>query len=217
MHITLIGMSNIGKTHWAKRLVAESGFTRVDCDQIIEDRLGPELTKLGYAGIRDVAKWMGQPYAPQYPETSRKFSEWEQITTQEIIEQIRNAPKDKKLVIDTCGSIIYLQPAMLGELRELTRVVYLEASPDHVTQLFERFIAEPKPIIWGDIYAPNPGEGQDDALKRCYPLLLQARDKRYRQMAHVSVPFAAHRAGNADIAIILNGPSHDHSPLSAAR
>ena len=73
MHITLIGMSNIGKTHWSNLLVTERGFTKIDCDFRIEQKLGPELTKLGYHGIRDVAKWMGQPFDPQYPETSRKF------------------------------------------------------------------------------------------------------------------------------------------------
>lgn len=77
MMITLIGMSNLGKKHWSNRLVQECEFERVDCDSLVEAKLGPYLKDIGYSGIQDVAKWMGFPFDQQYPETSSKFVECE--------------------------------------------------------------------------------------------------------------------------------------------
>ena len=96
MHITLVGMSNIGKTHWSNRLAAEAGFERIDCDFLVEQKLGTELTKLGYAGIEDVAKWMGQPYASQYPDTSQKFVNCERAVMREILDKLQSNKATKK-------------------------------------------------------------------------------------------------------------------------
>jgi len=38
MHVTLIGASNIGKTHWADRLAAEYDFEKIDCDFLVEEK-----------------------------------------------------------------------------------------------------------------------------------------------------------------------------------
>jgi len=195
MHITLIGMSNIGKSHWSHHLANTAGYERVGCDDLVEARLGSELTKHGFRGIHDVAKWMGQPYDTQYAETSRIYKEHEQATMLDVIARLRSSTTP--LVIDTTGSVIYTGDAILQELRKLSQVVYFEASPDHVTQLFERYIAHPKPVIWGDSYQPNTGETSADTLRRCYPALLKDRAARYQAIAHVSVPFAEHKAVSA--------------------
>lgn len=206
MHITLVGMSNIGKTYWADRLVAEAGFEKIDCDALIEERLGGILTRLGYQGIRDVAKWMGQPYAPQYPETSRQFIECEQAVMQTIIDRLSAAQDGKPIVVDATGSVIYAGASILEPIKTLTRVIYLEASPAHRAELFERYIKEPKPVVWGDnAFVQRPGESEQAALARCYPGLLESRGKRYAAMAQAVIPFARHKAATADTGLLLVG------------
>jgi shikimate kinase len=204
MHITLIGMSNIGKTHWARRLEAESGFARIDCDQMIENKIGPEMTRLGHKGIAGVAKWMGQPFDPQYPETSRAFLDYEKTVMEEVLRRLRFSPRDQSLVIDTSGSVIYASDAIITPLRALTKVIYFEASRAHADKILARYVSDPKPLVWGDnAFAPRTGEKPDEALKRCYPDLLESRARRYAEMAHVTVPFEKHRDPNAGLDIIL--------------
>lgn len=196
--MTLIGMSNIGKSRWSKRLAAESGFARIACDALIEERLGAELRPRGFAGIHGVARWMGQPYDPQYPETGAQYLAHERAVMEDVLARL-GAPDAPPTVIDTTGSVIYTGGDIAARLRDLTRVVYLEASPEHVTQLFERYMASPKPVIWGDAFAPHAGETPGDALKRCYPELLRFRAARYAALAHVTIPFERHRAADADL------------------
>lgn len=192
LHISLIGMSNIGKSYWSRRLAATGGYERVDCDTLLEAKLGEELKKFGYKGIHDVAAWMGQPYDARYAETSRKYLTSEREVMLEVLARLRDKP-DKPLVIDTTGSIIYTGDDIITALRELTRVVYFEATAAHTAKLFQRYLSNPKPVIWGNIFASETGEKAEAALQRCYPKLLQFRAERYRAMAHISVPFEKHK------------------------
>lgn len=59
--ITLVGMSNIGKSFWSKELEREIGYFRFSSDEWIEERLTSELQGIGYSGIKAVSEWMGQP------------------------------------------------------------------------------------------------------------------------------------------------------------
>ena len=206
MHITLIGMSNIGKSRWSKRLEAESGFERVACDDLVERKLAPELIKHGYAGIRDVAKWMGQPFDPQYPDTSAKYLACEQAVMRETIERLKNpaaGKPPKPLVIDTTGSVIYLGEEIAKQLRALTRIVYLEASPEHSARLFDRYMHSPKPVIWDGAYTPQAGEAPQDTLKRCYPELLRRRAALYKEIAHVIIPYEKHHGRDMNITSLI--------------
>lgn len=216
MIYTLVGMSNLGKTHWAERLKRECGFMRIDCDAMVEDKLGAQLRLLGYAGIEDVAKWMGFPYDPQYPQTSKEFVGAERAVMFEIIEKLRKLTSVQPIVIDTCGSVIYTGDDVIGALKELSTVVYLEASLEHRTELFERYIAEPKPVIWGDnAFSPQTFEEPTETLKRCYPDLLEKRSKRYEQMAHKIIPFERHRENTATPFDLFPGLVSPISPTAA--
>lgn len=192
MHISLIGMSNVGKSHWARHIASKEGYERVDCDKLVEKKLASELIRLGYEGIHDVAKWMGQPYDPQYADTSRKYLASEREVMLEIIDRLHAKPA-KPLVIDTTGSVIYVGDDVTEQIKNLTRTVYLEASKNHVSKLFERYIANPKPVIWGASYAPKPGEAPADTLKRCYPGLLAYRAERYTALAQIRLPYERHK------------------------
>lgn len=196
MHISLIGMSNIGKSHWSRQLVATEGFERIDCDALVENKLAGELVKLGYRGIHDVAKWMGQPYDAQYPDTSRKYLASEREVMLEVIDRLQSKPT-KPFVIDTTGSVVYTGADIEAKLKSLTRTVYFEASESHVAKLFERYMANPKPVIWGDQFAVAPGETLPDTLRRCYPKLLAYRAARYRALAHICIPYEKHKASGA--------------------
>lgn len=201
--ITLVGMANIGKSYWSEKLVIERGFRRFDCDALIEEKLEPQLKAQGFKGLSDVGRWMGQPFAPQYPVTSRQYLDCENAVMREIIHELENTVARAPLVIDTTGSVIHMVPDVLKKLQILTDVVYLEAPLEHHAVLFAQYMANPKPVVWGDSYAPQAGEKPEDALARCYPILLTARAARYAAMAHKTIPYARHRASNADPCVLL--------------
>ncbi len=87
MILTLIGMSGTGKTYWSKKL-EEKGFIGYCCDDLVEELLGNELKKLGYQGIQDVSKWMGQPYDAEYKETSATYLQVETAIMQKLLNDI---------------------------------------------------------------------------------------------------------------------------------
>ena len=58
-------MSNIGKTHLSK-ILCEVGFAHINCDDLIELKLEKKLKAVGYSGIKEVARWMGQPFDERY-------------------------------------------------------------------------------------------------------------------------------------------------------
>lgn len=193
MKISLIGMSNSGKTHWSTKL-EEQGFKRFCCDDMIEKKLGSELKRLGYSGIEDVAKWMGQPYDEQYPQTSKKYLDFEKEVMHEIIDYLQTAHNEETIVVDTTGSAIYTGDTIMTQLANLTKVVYLD-TPDSVKkEMYEAYIANPKPVIWGDSYNQQPNETENQALARCYPELLAYRTDKYKYYAHETVPYEVQRS-----------------------
>ncbi len=203
MNIALIGMSNIGKTRWSRRLANSYSYNHVECDMLVEQKLGNELTRLGYSGIHDVAKWMGQPYEPRYAETSRKYLECERAVMLETFDRLDASFGQKPSVIDTTGSVIYTGDDVRVLLKAKTRIVYFEASAGHAEQLFQRYMASPKPVIWGDMFNQHQNETREQALQRSYPQLLASRAQQYQQLADVVIPFEIHKKPDADIRLLL--------------
>lgn len=202
MIITLIGMSGIGKTFWSKKL-EKIGYTRFGCDEMIEEHLAPELATHGYAGIHDVARWMGHPYDEQYPETSKKYVGYEQSVVERICDAIEAEPA-RKTVVDTTGSIVYLAPETIERLRKISTVVYLAATLEYADQLYQRFLQDPKPIIWGNSFNRRFFERPERALARCYPELLDYRTKRYSAMANITIDYETHNSFELDEGELLN-------------
>src|SRR3954471_24776883 len=88
--LSLVGMSNVGKSYWSKRLIG-AGFTHICCDDLIERELGNELFELGYAGgIADMAKWLGQPYDRQFPLNQQRYLQLETDTMNTIIAELQS-------------------------------------------------------------------------------------------------------------------------------
>jgi len=188
MIISLIGMSGTGKTHWARAL-EKKGFETFHCDELIEEKLEKHLKKLNFNGLRDVAKWMGQPFHKEYPETSKKYLEFETEVVKEVITKIVALPEDRNIVIDTTGSLIYIPEKIQQDLKRVSKVVFLDSPQAVKDTMYKLYIRDPKPVIWGDAFQPKNGESNYVALSRCYPKLLEYRTKKYTDLADITLDY----------------------------
>ncbi len=189
LSLTLVGMSNVGKSFWSNRLVSEAGFSKVTLDDLIEAELAMVLRDAGYSGgITDVARWMGQPYDPQFAANQQTYLHLETEMMQQTIDRLANPPLNGNVVIDTTGSVVHIDEVVGKELAKHSTVVYLEATAAMQQKMFEMYIAEPKPVVWGDVYAQKDDETTAQALARLYPELLARRSVLYKQLAHVTIP-----------------------------
>jgi shikimate kinase len=198
LHLSLIGMSNIGKTYWSRQLEACCHFRRVEIDQEIEKALEPELKRQGYQGIQDLAKWMGFPDSEHFEVQESRYLELEGQSLKQVLDQLQKTKQGNE-VLDTTGSVIYLDPLLKARLKALTVIVYLQAPSGYKEGLFQRFLAHPKPVVWKGKYSPRSQASQDsqaqetreEALARCYGELLDFREKSYEQYADVILPLAS--------------------------
>ncbi|PIZ64155.1 hypothetical protein COY16_00135 [Candidatus Roizmanbacteria bacterium CG_4_10_14_0_2_um_filter_39_13] len=199
MIISLIGMSSAGKTYWAKR-IEEEGYLRLSCDDIIEDKLQPELSIHGYSGLADVAEWMGFPYEDYYQYTSKKYLEAEEEAMNDILNKVEKLTNGStpKIVVDTTGSGIYTSAKVQSRLKQLTEIIYLEIPKEQKGLMAKEFIRDPKPLIWGDKFNLQPFENPKKALIRCYPDLLEYRSKQYEKLADFTIKYKDHKSNAMD-------------------
>lgn len=191
LRIALIGMSGTGKTFWTKKL-AESGVPAICCDERIEAKLAPRLTAGAYAGIKGVAAWMGWPDSLTYKEREADYLAEEIHTLDEVLQQLEKQP-EKSLVLDTTGSVIYTGNNLLMRLRRRMTIVYLAASVAEQQLLIERYLQDPKPVLWRGAFQPKPKESPRETVARCYPALIAARRQSYEALAHCTLQVAALR------------------------
>jgi shikimate kinase len=188
LRLALIGMSGAGKTFWTKKL-AESGVPAISCDDRIEHRLAPRLTAGGYTGINGVAAWMGWPNSATYAEREAEYLTEEIHTLDEVLQELEK-DAEKSLVLDTTGSVIYTGNHLLMRLRRQMTVVYLAASAKEQELLIERYLRDPKPVLWRGAFQPKPGEIARETVARCYPALIAARRQSYEALAHCTLQVA---------------------------
>lgn len=181
-----IGMSNIGKTFWSKKLQAV-GFRHINCDDLIEKKLLPVLSKLGYSGIGDVSRWMGQPYDKRFFANQNQYLSLEKQVMEETFAEVKNN-NHGNIVIDTTGSVIHIGKNVTEKLKQYSMVIYIEASENMKEQMFKKYLEEPKPVVFGDVYNREEGETHLRALGRCYRKLLNLRSALYAECAHVTIP-----------------------------
>ncbi|HVA95858.1 MAG TPA: hypothetical protein VNI36_13255 [Candidatus Dormibacteraeota bacterium] len=194
--LSFIGMSGAGKSYWARKLAA-AGFRMISIDDRIEKKLAPELAAGGYRGLGGVAAWMGWPDQPTYREREKKYLECEVESMTEALDEIE-AAADEGIVLDTTGSVVYTGEEICGRLQKLTTVVYLAATPAEEETLIARYLSDPKPVLWGEQFAPRAGESAKDAVARCYPRLIAHRKNLYERAAHRVIPMERLREANAD-------------------
>ena len=188
LRLALIGMSGTGKTFWT-RTVAESGVAAISCDDLIEEKLAPRLQAGGFAGINGVAAWMGWPDSVTYAEREAEYLEEEIATLDEILSGLER-DRGRSLVLDTTGSVIYAGNHLLLRLRKLMTVLYLAASDAEQTLLVERYLNDPKPVLWRGAFVAKSGETPRETVARCYPNLIAARRQSYAALSHASLPVA---------------------------
>ncbi len=201
LRLALIGMSGAGKTFWTKKLAA-AGHPAVSCDDRIEQKLAPRLAAGGYAGINGVAAWMGWPDSATYTERESEYLAEEIHTLDEILTDLENQPK-KSLVLDTTGSVIYTGNNLLMRLRRQMTIVHLAASAEEQQLLIERYLNDPKPVLWRGAFQPRAGEEPRDTVARCYPALIAARRQSYQALAHCTLQVASLRDALLDAPAFL--------------
>jgi hypothetical protein len=201
LRVALIGMSGAGKTFWTKKL-AEAGYPAVSCDDRIEQKLAPRLAAGGYAGIHGVAAWMGWPDSAAYTERESEYLAEEIHALGEILTELERRP-EKSLVLDTTGSVIYTGNNLLMRLRRQMTIVHLAASAQEQQLLIERYLNDPKPVLWRGAFQPKAGEKPSDTVARCYPALIAARRQSYEALAHCTLQVAALRDGSLDAVALL--------------
>ena len=192
LRLALIGMSGAGKSFWTARIAA-AGYPSVSCDTEIEFRLKHALETGGHSGINGVAAWMGWPHLPTYAEREAAYLSEEIAVLNEVLTGLEKNP-ERDLVLDTTGSVIYVGNHLLHRLRKQLLVVYLAASPGEQQLLIQRYLEDPKPVLWRGAFQARPGEDPKETVARCYPVLIGARRQSYEALAHCSIPVSDLRA-----------------------
>jgi len=197
--LVLVGMSGVGKSFWARRLAAQRGFVRHDCDGEIGARLSSIVQVApGEEPVHALGRWMGMPWSPGYREREARYLALEEAVTRDALDAALDAAlaAPGPHVIDTTGSVVYLPGPLLERLRACGRVVYLRTPDERRDAMLRRYLEEPKPVVWGDAFAAAPGETPEQALPRCYASLLAWRDQRYAALAHVVIDGGALEASD---------------------
>src|SRR5438094_5165283 len=201
LRIALIGMSGAGKTFWS-RCIAESGIPAISCDDRIEEKLARRLAAGGYSGINGVAAWMGWPDSTTYAQREAEYLAEEIHALDEILTELEREP-EKSLVLDTTGSIIYTGNDLLMRLRRQMTIVHLAASAEEQQLLIERYLNDPKPVLWRGAFQPRTGEKPRETVARCYPALIAGRRQSYEALSHCTLQVAALRDGSLDAPAFL--------------
>ena len=198
LRLALIGMSGAGKTFWSKRL-ASQGYPAIFCDDEIEKRLQARLQVGGYTGLNGVAAWMGWPNSQHYAEREGEYLAAEIAVLDGVLSGMEKNPS-RGLILDTTGSVIYTGTNLLLRLRRQMRVVYLAASEKEQLLLIERYLNDPKPVLWRGAFLPKKEEPALETVKRCYPALIASRRQSYETLAHCTIPVAELREASCDAA-----------------
>jgi shikimate kinase len=196
LRVAFVGMSNIGKSRLAKDLERKGGWTRFDIDKQIGQTMD-----LG--DLRNMAAYLGFPTSPTYAEREKEFLAKEEVETRRAIEWLDAAEASTEyaptnIVLDTTGSVVYLAPATIREIKKRFLVVHVGTSAKDVDELFQTYKETPKPVVWHGMYREAPkgtdllglstaeAEAQKD-LEYSYRALLADRLMRYTLMADVTI------------------------------
>jgi shikimate kinase len=191
--LAFIGMSGSGKTFWSRKLAA-AGWKAVSCDDLIEQRLAPRLAARGYAGINGVAAWMGWPDSLTYAKREAEYLAEEIAVVDEFLTELEKENPGEPLVLDTTGSVIYVQNNILMRLRRQMTVVHLASTAEEQQQLVRRYLSDPKPVLWRGAFHVKDRESSLETVARCYPMLIDLRRKSYETLAHCSMKVSELRA-----------------------
>lgn len=129
---------------------------------------------------------MGWPDSPTYAEREAEYLAEEIHTLDEVLQELEENP-EKSLVLDTTGSVIYAGNHLLMRLRRQMTIVYLAATEQERQLLIERYLNDPKPVLWRGAFQPKSGETPRETVARCYPALMEGRRRSYEVLAHCTL------------------------------
>ena len=203
MHLSLIGMSGSGKSHWSIQL-AEIGFHRFCCDEMIARNLSAELTRED-GTVMDLGEWMGFPYQPNYKEREARYLAHEIRVLDEILGYVGDSAWDsgENIVVDTTGSVIYTGETVLKKLCLHTTVVHFSTPPEVQARMLDVYRVRQRPILWRDLFNQQPDEDNEEALARCYPELLSSRERLYEKWADVTIDYYTRNEDNFGVSDFL--------------
>lgn len=201
MILTLIGMSGIGKSYWSKKL-EQQGFIRFGCDDLITEHLAHQF---GFANTMDfdMHAWVGYPDQITHAEHAQKYLQTEKLVLQDIIKFLENANEDQNIVIDSTGSIIYMEPAIINQIQKLTDFVYLDITSEDLDKMLAYYLNNPVAIIWNGYFQPKPNENRQKTFERCYPQLIKSREQKYKEIAKIIVPPEIHHGVDTKVDDVL--------------
>ena len=193
MRLSLIGMAGAGKSYWANRL-AQQGFRCFCCDDLIAKKLAPMLKRYDGTAM-GMGEWMGFPFQDGYKKREYRYLSLEIEVLSDILKYLESRVDNaqENIVVDTTGSVVYTGEEILSKLRQHTTVVYLSAPPEIHEELLNAYVSKPHPMLWRDVFNKRPEETNKDALARCYPKLLYARQRLYERYADVTVDYYTRR------------------------
>jgi hypothetical protein len=150
---------------------------------------------------------MGWPDSTTYAQREADYLSAEIAAIDELLTELERDPS-RELILDTTGSVIYTGNNVLMRLRRQMTVVYLAASGEERQLLIERYLTDPKPVLWRGAFQPRNHETPHETVARCYPALVAARRQSYEALAHCTLP--------ASDLHTLSGQSDDASGGAAA-
>jgi shikimate kinase len=116
----------------------------------------------------------------------------------------REKKVEENIVVDTTGSVIYTGDAMLTRLKGYTTVVYLPIPPEVQETMLKAYLSNPGPMLWRNAFNKRPKETNEEALARCYPQLLIARQRLYEPYADVTIDYYRRRGEGFGVEDFLN-------------
>lgn len=176
LRVAFIGMSNIGKSFRSTQISELKNYGRYEVDAVMGQAMG-------ISDMNTFAGWLSFPYSSGFAERQSYYLEKEKEMTLAVASQQENS-----LLLDTTGSLIYLDQDVWTYLQKNFLVVMLDAAESMIHQMTTLYFQRPKPLIWGDIYTQKEGESEEEALKRCYPELLKYRRKKYFELSDIVIP-----------------------------
>lgn len=202
MILTLIGMSGAGKSFLAGKCAAH-GFAVIDCDAQIAARLGQLVGPVG-STLEEVGAWMGLPHQGGFAEREAAFRACEQQVLADALDHAEHHRQDgRDCVIDTGGSAIYAEAALLERMRQRTTVIYLHTPDAILPQMLSAYLAQPRPVVWNGAFEQRPGEPLEEAYRRSYASLIAQRQQRYAQLAQITLEYGAYRGAELDAQDLL--------------
>jgi shikimate kinase len=202
VHLSLIGMSGSGKSYWSRKL-AGRGFRRFCCDDLIAARLAPELVQSDGSTLT-VGEWLGFPYQPHYREREALYLAHEVAVLTEILDHCDMwGNGEENIVVDTTGSVVYTGEELLARLRRCTTVMHLATPAEVQERMLATYLVTLRPVLWHGVFEQRSGETAEQALARCYSVLLASRERLYAQCAHVVVDYHTRHSEGFDVDDLL--------------